>query len=239
MLAAAKAGDFETWKQHKVAEFVAEKTWFHSDEYHEPDPVQVERFAAELPAEWEREQRYRREAEEQRLREFMQAMPKRAAEFALATNTDDLLIKRASDWLGAHRSDGIVVFSGPAGVGKTVAACWIANRFSSVPLFMRASEFATTSRYDQDARENWQGRRAMILDDLGAEYLDPKGSFLVDLDELVDHYYASKRYLIITTNCDKATFKNRYGERIVDRLAEAGTWIAVPGTSRRRKAKES
>jgi DNA replication protein DnaC len=236
--AAAAASDFEAWKEHKIAEYVAEQTWFHSDAYHPPLPEKIERFAAELPMQWREEQRWREERKKARLAEFLKAMPQRAAEFALATSIEDPLIKRVADWKEKQRDGGILVLSGPAGVGKTVAACWWANGFDRVPMFMRASEFATTSRYDHDARENWQKQRALILDDLGAEYLDPKGSFLVDLDELVDFFYADKKYLLITTNCDKATFKARYGERITDRLSEAGTWIAVPGASRRKKAKQ-
>jgi DNA replication protein DnaC len=236
--AAASAGDFETWKTHKIAEFIAEKTWFHwPDQYTEPAAERVEGFASELPMEWDREQRRREEQAREHRADFLNAMPLRAAECALATTTDDPLIKRVSGWYEQHRkAGGLLVLSGPAGVGKTVAACWWANRHPRMPVFMRAAEFAASSRYDAEARSRWQ-KGALILDDLGAEYLDPKGSFLVDLDELIDTYYAEKGYLVVTTNCDKATFKTRYGNRIVDRLAEAGTWLAVPGESRRKKAK--
>jgi DNA replication protein DnaC len=240
--AAESAGDFEAWSTHKIAEFKAERTYFNRDldMYAEPDEssAQMLRFTSELPAEWEREQRHRAEVRKKRRQDFLEAMPLRAAEFAIKATTEDPLIKRVSDWAKKTRDDGgIAVLSGPAGVGKTVAACWWADGFPRVPMFMRASEFATMSRYDQEGREQWQRQHALILDDLGAEYLDPKGSFLVDLDELIDIFYAGKKYLVITTNCDKATFKARYGNRIVDRLAEVGTWIAVPGESRRKKAK--
>ena len=55
------------------------------------------------------------------------------------------------------------------------------------------------------------------------------------LDELIDTFHGDRRPLLITTNCDVAGFKVRYGERIADRLRESGRWISVDGGSMRRK----
>ena len=98
---------------------------------------------------------------------------------------------------------------------------------------LRAAKFAANSRYDADAREAWMLAPALVLDDLGAEYLDAKGSFLVDLDELIDTFYGDGRPLVITTNTDAAAFKARYGERIVDRLRECGVWLSIADGSMR------
>ena len=65
-----------------------------------------------------------------------------------------------------------------------------------------------------------------MLDDLGAEYVDAKGSFLVDLDELIDTYYGDERPLVITTNLTKDDFKARYGARIERRVRECGKWLS-------------
>jgi len=102
-----------------------------------------------------------------------------------------------------------------------------------VPLFLRASTFAATSRYDAKHRETVFAAPALVLDDLGAEYLDDKGSFLVDLDELIDTFYANRRPLLITTNLDRDRFYQRYGSRIRDRLRECGAfWETKSGSLR-------
>ena len=78
----------------------------------------------------------------------------------------------------------------------------------------------------------------LVLDDLGSEYMDAKGSLLTDLDELVDVFYGSlRRRLIITTNLTAAGFKTKYGDRIVSRMRDAGVWIELDAPSLRRGAR--
>lgn len=139
---------------------------------------------------------------------------------------------------------GIVVLSGPKGTGKTVAATWWAAQRRDRVRFVRASELLASSRYDREARAELLAH-PLVLDDLGAEYADPKGSFVADLDELVDVFYGNMRPLIITTNIVKVErtpdgtvrhpFVERYGERIADRLRECGRWITMTGESMRRR----
>jgi len=141
---------------------------------------------------------------------------------------------------------GIVVISGPKGVGKTVAATWLAAARTEPWRFVRAASLLASSRYDRVEREQlFSG--PLVLDDLGAEYADPKGSFLVDLDELVDVFYGAMRPLVITTNVlasepasepggkPRHPFRERYGERIADRLHECGRWVSMTGESLRRR----
>lgn len=127
----------------------------------------------------------------------------------------------------------IVVLSGPKGVGKTVAAALWALRRPRPTYMLTAARFARTSRYSAEQREEWFSAPALVLDDLGVEYVDEKGSFLADLDELIDVYYASERPLIITTNCTDKVFLERYKARVFDRIIEAAEWISVVGESMR------
>jgi DNA replication protein DnaC len=136
-------------------------------------------------------------------------------------------------------ASSIVVLAGDPGCGKTVAAChWAmhSRRFHNCTEFVRASTFAASSRYDQETRQRWYGAHALVLDDLGAEYLDAKGSFQVDLDELVDTFYGDERPLIVTTNLNGQAFKSRYGERVTDRIRECGKWLDIAASSMRRRA---
>lgn len=130
-----------------------------------------------------------------------------------------------------HTERCIAVLSGSVGCGKTLAAAWWAKRHGRVG-FVRASTFARVSRYGED-HAGYLERSALCLDDLGAEYLDAKGSFVVDLDELIDTYHADMKPLIITTNCNWQQFEARYGCRITDRLKECGEWFNVTGGSMR------
>lgn len=129
----------------------------------------------------------------------------------------------------------ILVLSGPKGCGKTVSATWWAAQRRDRVRFLRASTFAASSRYDdREARAVWFSS-ALVLDDLGAEFADCKGSFLSDLDELVDVFYSDMRPLVVTTNCNLEQFRERYGERIADRLRECGRWLSLSGDSLRRR----
>lgn len=158
--------------------------------------------------------------------------PRRAIRSVRRGITPPPAIARLRDAVGDDV--GIVVISGPKGVGKTVAATWWAAQRRDRVQFVRAADLLASSRYDREARADLFSS-ALVLDDLGAEYADPKGSFAADLDELVDVFYGSMRPLLITTNCDRDAFRQRYSERIVDRLRECGRWIAMTGESLRRR----
>jgi len=157
--------------------------------------------------------------------------PRRAIEKARGADETRPGIVRLKNW--STDDDSCVVLSGTHGCGKTVAATWWAIRRRPIPMFVRASTFAASSRYDRDTRLSWFAASALVLDDLGSEFSDVKGSFLVDLDELIDVFYGDRRPLLITTNAEMPEFKSRYGARIVDRLRECGSWFSVIGGSLR------
>lgn len=127
----------------------------------------------------------------------------------------------------------IVVLSGAAGTGKSVAAARWAMQARPCPTFVMASRFAASSRYDSEQRDVWFDAGALVLDDLGTEYLDTKGSFLVDLDQLVETFYADLRPLVITTNCTDKQFQSRYGVRVWDRIRHRARWLSIGGDSLR------
>lgn len=177
-------------------------------------------------------------AESERQRKHMMCVgndwPYRAYEAALTADESKPAVARVQQWVS--KVENVLVLSGPAGCGKTVAAAWWAQRNESRAIFLRATTFAASSRYDSDKRDRWMNASALVLDDLGAEYADVKGNFLVDLDELVDTFYGDKRPLLVTTNASADEFKNRYGQRITDRIRECGTFASLAGASLRRKS---
>lgn len=149
--------------------------------------------------------------------------PLRAVDAARSADENRAVIQRIKGW--DHATKSAIVLAGAPGCGKTVAATWWALRQNWPPMFLRATSFAASSRYDRDDRKAWFAAGALVLDDLGTEFLDAKGSFLVDLDELLDVFYGDRKPLVITTNVDVETFRQRYGARVVDRLRECGTWF--------------
>lgn len=215
-------------------------------------PAMVAKFGPPGSRDWTDEQwaehdakiaaaRAQHDAEEQdralkRTREAVVAagFPRRAVEAADAADVTAAAITRVREWKCAV--ENVLVLSGSPGCGKTVAATWWALRQSWAPVFMRATAFAASSRYDDEKRSTWHDAQSLVLDDLGTEYADTKGNFLVDLDELIDTYYGSRKPLLITTNCTADDFKKRYGARIVDRLRECGSWFSVSAASMRRKS---
>lgn len=175
----------------------------------------------------------RREAEYRWARLSTADFPRRAIDAARTADDSTAAIRRVCSW--TPETESILVLSGAPGCGKTVAATWWASKQRRTPRFVRATTFAASSRYDRDTRDTWFNARGLVLDDLGTEYLDAKGSFLVDLDELLDVFYGDKKPLLITTNCTKDAFKERYGARVVDRLRESGSWFSISDASRRTK----
>jgi DNA replication protein DnaC len=157
--------------------------------------------------------------------------PRRAIDKLDNIERSRALIARMTTW--DPKVENVLVMAGTRGSGKTVAATWWASRRDHVPTFVRASTFAASSRYDRDERSTWLAAGALVMDDLGAEYLDAKGSFIVDLDELIDVFYGDRKPLLITTNCTKDAFRERYGARIVDRIRECGSWFSTSDESMR------
>jgi DNA replication protein DnaC len=161
--------------------------------------------------------------------------PRRALEAAELADATKPALAKVLAW--DPQVESVLVLSGPPGCGKTTAAAkWAWSFKYGTPQFVRATSFASSSRYDRETRDSWLKAEALVLDDLGAEYADAKGNFLVDLDELVDTFYGDKRPLLITTNCTAEEFKKRYGNRVVDRLRECGSWFSASNASLRRKA---
>jgi DNA replication protein DnaC len=124
-----------------------------------------------------------------------------------------------------------LVLAGPRGCGKTLAAaaaCWERDG-----RFLDVARLARTSSYDDEAMSVLERTRLLAIDDLGTEYADAKGAFASRLDGLINARYAAARKTIVTTNCNLADFKARFGDRIADRLREGGRFFELSEASMR------
>jgi len=132
----------------------------------------------------------------------------------------------------ATQRDGacLVVLQGGVGCGKSCAAAvWAAENNAH---WITAKALARGSAYD-DASKKLERYRHLVIDDLGTEYADAKGFFLSNLDGLIDARYADDLPTIITTNVAAEEFKQRYGDRIADRIRHTRGWVEIGGTSLR------
>jgi len=152
-------------------------------------------------------------------------------------DTEALRVVRSAHEAGAK----LTALSGPPGIGKTTAACWwlvharpVATLVRVRPaLFVRAGQFARWARFDEERMRDLERARALVLDDLGVEFDDTKGAVRSLLDEVVDARYAASLPTLLTTNLSGPAFKERYHERIADRVRGAGGFIALRGESMR------
>lgn len=118
-------------------------------------------------------------------------------------------------------------------------------------VFLRASAFARMSAYDAKDREwlenDLHRTSLLVLDDMGAEYLTPSAMTL--FDEMLDVRYGNMRRTILTSNLAAQppqppnppipnappTFRERYGQRLWDRLAQVGVMHDAGADSLRKK----
>lgn len=148
------------------------------------------------------------------------------------TTTDAL-----ADLSGAF-SDGrfVVVLSGDTGTGKTMAsACLAAIKGARMVTAQRVLELNRFSG-EFDALCDVP---ALVVDDLGAEYMDSKGEAESRWDALFNRRYRMARMsrapFVATCNLTAKDFKARYGARVADRIVEVGRFVEVGGKSMRRK----
>lgn len=145
----------------------------------------------------------------------------------------------STEALGEVRADDfdVLVLGGSVGRGKSVAASWwlleAVGKSKHEPLFVSSARLSRWERYDNAEMDRLLLAIRLVIDDLGEEFNDTKGNFLAVLDETISDRIANRRKTVITTNLDVVKFRDRYGERITDRIKGAGRWVAFAGKSMR------
>ncbi len=134
----------------------------------------------------------------------------------------------------------VVVLSGGVGCGKSCAAG--EEMIKRAGRFITSADLGKESPYE-DGMKNISKAKFLVIDDLGCEYLDPKGFFLSTFDWLINHRIGNELTTIITTNLPAKPPKDdpqaksfqQYGERVLDRIREVGRFVHVGGESMRKK----
>lgn len=153
----------------------------------------------------------------------------------------------ARDKIREHGAPGVMlVLAGKTGTGKSVAAAEaIAKarapaqlkyrpRFVAVADYVRACQGDTERGIGQWTEHEIQCCNTLALDDLGTEWASASDFSSHVIRELLERRERERNTTIMTTNLSRQDFANRYGTRIVSRIAGAGKWIQISGDDMRR-----
>lgn len=100
--------------------------------------------------------------------------------------------------------------------------------------FIAAADLTRVTGFD--STKEWgalASAHLLVLDDVGAEYVDGKGWSTSALHKLVCERYDACLRTVITSNLTADAFKKQYGERVADRIRESGRVVSLGGKSRR------
>jgi DNA replication protein DnaC len=159
----------------------------------------------------------------------------RALEAAAAPEETEALgaVRR---WLADPQKTWLVL-CGTRGTGKSVAATWAVRevcRSGGDAAFRRAGELAKLSGFEAGARELEHLKRValLVIDDAGTEAATDWAR--AQLHELADHRHEHYARTIFTSNLrwhptreDAQGLAARLGDRIADRIAQAGTVVQL------------
>ncbi len=166
------------------------------------------------------------------------------------TDSNDLTnqIDMFADWLTNPRGKFCMVFFGHCGNGKTTmikALQQVLNHLEirspddNTTIGLQISNARDIAAVCRDNRRQWLTlcRAPMLaIDDLGTEPIEVQeyGNRLNPIVDLLYKRYDDQLFTIITTNLKPEEIKEKYGERIADRLNEMSSRIVFENESYRR-----
>jgi len=137
-------------------------------------------------------------------------------------------VKEFADNLEEHLESGTgLLLRGPVGTMKTTLAVAVMQRqlqtgghamFLTMPSLLDSIFSAKATSPEEWSRFEMNLRQVplLVLDDLGAEW--SAGWVMTKVDAIFSERYNRRRSTIITTNLGGSDMKNRYADRIIDRL---------------------
>lgn len=172
-------------------------------------------------------------------------VPRRARDTLIGGTVVTRSLEAVREWSALGEEAWCLVLSAPVGTGKSTASAWWLREVTRgsdlapdprlVKRWWPAPEICAIDSFGAEFR-SLSECEALVLDDVGAEYSDQRGALQSKLDRIIDARYREYRRTIITTNLSANDFRERYGERLFDRLREGGRWESIKAQSMRRGA---
>lgn len=164
-----------------------------------------------------------------RTRASMAGLPALALEAIQAGLRDTLALRTVREWVSGEGL--ILVLSGGPGVGKTCAAAWAL--WKKPGIFVKAPRLVDRSAERDSLVSQARAVPLLVVDDLGTEYLDPKGWAAGEIEGVLVDRFDQKRRTLITCNLAPEDMAARYGARVADRIQGGGRFNLIPGRSLR------
>ena len=146
-------------------------------------------------------------------------------------------IEVIAEWLTGNGSEFGLLLCGGCGTGKTTFAKVIAKIINSLELIVdpnanyiekyrirtyQAQELAVICRTNHEEWKQICNQRMLIIDDLGTEpkEVSEYSNVLYPIIELLQIRYERQLFTIVTTNLTPDQFREKYGDRLADRMNE-------------------
>lgn len=166
---------------------------------------------------------------------------------SLVDDNDDY-IRQVARWLVSPATPGLTIF-GNVGNGKTTIATAVMQTINVLNLgrdaagqpiwvnMISARELARKARNDEEDMLGWCKKPMLVLDDVGAEQdtVRTYGNILNPVEQLIEYRYKYRLFTVVTTNLKPQEIRERYGDRIADRMNEMMTRIIIKVPSYRTK----
>lgn len=136
-------------------------------------------------------------------------------------------------WLGDNKGKGLLLM-GQCGLGKSMLVKYvipfiIGREYGKCFKIVDATELRTKEQVD-DAMQY----RFIVLDDVGSEEIIRDYGNIVDgVSSIISSAERDGKFLLISTNLAAKQLRERYGDRVIDRLRGACKQIAITGESNR------
>lgn len=141
-------------------------------------------------------------------------------------------ISRVAKWVCEDRKPGLLLY-GTVGSGKTTMANALCELISithdtgvvSTTKIIRritAIDLAKLQGDNEEEFDRYKDADMLFIDDFGTEprMIKNYGNDLTPMIDLLYHRYDKQKFTIMTSNLDDPMIRERYGERVADRITE-------------------
>lgn len=163
-------------------------------------------------------------------------------------NDNEDYLRKISSWLVSPVTPGLIIF-GTVGNGKTTMLNAIKNMVNILSegdsrkciTFIDASSLARLAKNDEYQMWDYIKRPMIALDDVGVEQDSVRtyGNIINPVVELISHRYKHRLFTVISTNLKPSEIRQRYGDRIADRMNEMMTRIIIKNETYRTQRNKS